>query len=476
LNNYNYHPIISIITVNFNGKRFLKDLFNSIAGLEYPRERIQTIMVDNGSKDNSCDFVRENFPWVNILRLDRNYGYSSGNNEGFKIADGEFIALINNDCIVEKKWLSELVNAAVDNVAADKKADKKNCQKFGAVCPKVLFFHSYLPLEFSIDKANAKISNVKIKSKSLENNRSAVKLNESIKYLKGFLPVSRDNIGYLSSWTFSKNSLIAIPVFSKNPGFTLEFEIISEFNSSKFEIFIINPEDNENRRVKKVHECVLKDGLNNVCINFNDNLEAYSKDIINSCGLEINRNFYARDRGFNSFDDSQFVNTEEIFSPSGSSMLINRALLDEVGYFDRDFFTYYEDLDLFWRARLKGWKVYFTPYSVVRHYHCGTGREWSYSFTYHVLRNRLIAIFKSGWWFLFFKNCFSFFVSILAGISQYLYSILRGKKQDRPDIRVRLRVFFELFYWLPKKLFYRIMNRRAAVIKDREIKKWFKNF
>jgi len=464
--------MISIITVNFNGERFLKDLFNSIADLEYPEEKIQTIMVDNGSNDNSCNFVQQNFPWVNVLKLDKNYGYSGGNNEGFKIADGEFIALINNDCVVEKKWLKELVNTALDKG----EIDKNNLQKFGAVCSKVLFYYSCILLEFSIEKAGAKISNVKITGNLAGEKWAADSLNENIKYLKGFLPGPKDKMGNCSYLIYDNDSIIAVPVLGKHENFTLSFEIVSEFIPAKLEIFIISPAGIENKRAKKVYECVIKADLNNVCVNFNDNLEDYTRDVINSCGLEINRNFYARDRGFNSFNDSEFTDVEEIFSPSGSSVLINRALLDDAGYFDLDFFTYYEDLDLFWRARLKGWKVYFTPHSIARHYHCGTGREWSYSFTYHVLRNRLIAIFKSGWWFLFFKNYISFFTSILAAIYQYLYSIIRGKRQSRPDIPVRLRIFFELFYWLSKKLFCRIMNRRAAVIKDEQIKKWFKNF
>ena len=55
-------PLISIVTVNYNGKKFLGGLFNSIVNLDYPSEKIQTIMVDNGSSDGSVDFVKNEFP------------------------------------------------------------------------------------------------------------------------------------------------------------------------------------------------------------------------------------------------------------------------------------------------------------------------------------------------------------------------------------------------------------------------------
>ena len=62
-----FYPAVSIITVNYNGIRYLADLFNSISKLDYPKERIQTIMVDNCSSDSSVDFVKNNYPFVEII-------------------------------------------------------------------------------------------------------------------------------------------------------------------------------------------------------------------------------------------------------------------------------------------------------------------------------------------------------------------------------------------------------------------------
>ncbi len=61
------YPSISIITVNYNGLRFLKNLFNSISNLNYPENNIQVIMVDNNSTDGSVEFVRSNFPEAEVI-------------------------------------------------------------------------------------------------------------------------------------------------------------------------------------------------------------------------------------------------------------------------------------------------------------------------------------------------------------------------------------------------------------------------
>ncbi|MBN1869557.1 MAG: glycosyltransferase [Candidatus Omnitrophica bacterium] len=102
-------PYVSLITVNYNGQRFLKKYFDSLHSLKYPAERLETIMVDNGSKDSSIDYVRKNFPRVKILKNDVN-NYCRANNLGIKKAKGQYIGLINNDTVLKNDWLAELVN------------------------------------------------------------------------------------------------------------------------------------------------------------------------------------------------------------------------------------------------------------------------------------------------------------------------------------------------------------------------------
>ncbi len=104
-------PFVSIITVNYNGKRFLEACFESLSNLNYPKDKLEIFMVDNGSNDDSIDYVKNCFPNVKIIVNNEN-NYAKANNAGIKAAKGEYIALINNDVKVDKNWLIELVKIA----------------------------------------------------------------------------------------------------------------------------------------------------------------------------------------------------------------------------------------------------------------------------------------------------------------------------------------------------------------------------
>lgn len=104
------YPYVSIIVVNLNGISYLKDCFESIGKLNYPKDRYEVIMGDNASSDNSVKYVKENFPFVKILEFKNNYGFCKGNNECAKISIGKYIIFLNNDTCVTKEWLMNLVN------------------------------------------------------------------------------------------------------------------------------------------------------------------------------------------------------------------------------------------------------------------------------------------------------------------------------------------------------------------------------
>jgi GT2 family glycosyltransferase len=75
------------------------------------------IVVDNGSADNSAKWVEEKFPWVNVVALNKNYGFSIGNNAGIAYALKEFnpdyVLLLNNDTeVAQEDWLIKMISVA----------------------------------------------------------------------------------------------------------------------------------------------------------------------------------------------------------------------------------------------------------------------------------------------------------------------------------------------------------------------------
>jgi GT2 family glycosyltransferase len=69
---------------------------------------VEIILVDNGSRDGSVEFVREQFPAVRLLALDENLGFTGGNNRGVAEARGEWLAFLNNDTVADPQWLARL--------------------------------------------------------------------------------------------------------------------------------------------------------------------------------------------------------------------------------------------------------------------------------------------------------------------------------------------------------------------------------
>jgi N-acetylglucosaminyl-diphospho-decaprenol L-rhamnosyltransferase len=102
------------------------------------------------------------------------------------------------------------------------------------------------------------------------------------------------------------------------------------------------------------------------------------------------------DRGSGDPDLGQFDRQEEVFGFCGAAALLRREAIEDVGTFDESFFMYYEDTDLSWRLRLRGWKILYDPRAVVEHGHSQTAGEWSDFFLFHVDRNRLLMLLKDA--------------------------------------------------------------------------------
>ena len=103
---------ISVVVVNFNGKRFLDDCLSSLSVQTY--RDYEVIVVDNASQDGSVEHIRSRFPWARIVENKVNLGSTGGNNSGIREAEGEYIVTLNNDTRVEKDFLERLAGPMSD--------------------------------------------------------------------------------------------------------------------------------------------------------------------------------------------------------------------------------------------------------------------------------------------------------------------------------------------------------------------------
>ena len=102
--------LVSVIIVNYNGRKYLKNCFDSLEKVDYPD--FELVFVDNGSADDSVELIRRDYPKVKVLELKANLGLAVASNRGAEAAQGEYLFFLNNDTISDKSLLTELVKAA----------------------------------------------------------------------------------------------------------------------------------------------------------------------------------------------------------------------------------------------------------------------------------------------------------------------------------------------------------------------------
>jgi GT2 family glycosyltransferase len=120
--------------------------------------------------------------------------------------------------------------------------------------------------------------------------------------------------------------------------------------------------------------------------------------IINSAGIAIDRAGIAWDRLGGIRDCPGETTPQEVFGACAGAALYRRAMLDQIGLFDDDFFAYLEDVDLAWRAQAAGWRAIYLPSARVIHHHSGTSIEGSPLKSRLLGRNKVWLIARNYPW------------------------------------------------------------------------------
>jgi len=181
----------------------------------------------------------------------------------------------------------------------------------------------------------------------------------------------------------------------------------------------------------------------------------YGAQKIDSAGDGFSTNLRAFKRG-----EEQSVNaynTEEyIFGACAGAALYRRRMLDEIGFFDEDFFLIHEDTDLNFRAQLSGWKVLYIPSAIVHHKVRSTIGHMSEEAIYYSLRNTELTRFKNVPVGLFIR-CFPSY--LFGTFFEFLYfSIKHGK------FRLYIKAKKDVFKLLPKML-----RKRKEIMSSKKV-------
>jgi GT2 family glycosyltransferase len=111
---FSANPSVTILILNWNGRELLPQTLPALDNLDYDRYRV--VVADNGSTDDSIEYIETNFPEMSIINLDENLGFSKGLNEAVRRLplDAEILILLNNDVTVRRDWLRHLVAPFTD--------------------------------------------------------------------------------------------------------------------------------------------------------------------------------------------------------------------------------------------------------------------------------------------------------------------------------------------------------------------------
>lgn len=305
-------PKVSIIIINYNGKELIRVCLQALERQSV--DGFEAIVIDNASSDGSLYEIRrflKESPLASIIKLipcDRNLGFAGGNIEGLKYAQGEYIALLNNDAEPDARWLEELVKAMDEN------------PKIGICASKMIIHGSDI-----LDSAGVLFSTA----------------------LKGF-----------GAGEGQKSFL---------------------YNKKRY-----------------------------------------------------------------------------IFGACGGAALYRRKMVAEIGFLDEDFFLIHEDIDLNFRAQLRGWKALYVPEAIVYHRVRSSIVSMSDMAVYYTLRNCELVRMKTVPLAILIIFLPEFIIWTLA---EFVYFVIKHK-----HLKLYFKAKSDAIKMLP-----RMLKKRAVIMKNRKV-------
>ena len=384
------YPTTSIIIVNYNGREVLTECLDSLAVLDYPQNKLEILVIDNGSTDDSVQVVKQKYQGVRVIELTENLGFTGANNIGIKQATGEYIVLLNNDTQVEPGWLQELVRSA-------------RPKQVGIVTSKLLLSVPYLEV---------KILSSTVQQSELDGSINFIPKGVLIENIYPEHAIADSEIWYESGfeekkvvntvtmrWCSAENTLY-LPVRAAEQTFTFTFHGYPTKNAEPVTVSVVIAgkvvlkSQVAATEVKQKKIKILKDAVK-------DSLFW----VVQNAGTEVLKSGHGKDRGsmlrlieMNPQEfyepDSAFFNKEcQLVAGCGAAMLIKRKVIEQVGELDRNYFMYYEDVEFSLRAWKMGWHVVYSPGARVYHKHrTTTGKTESLFLTHMTERNHLFLV------------------------------------------------------------------------------------
>ena len=422
-------PTVRVVVLNFDGGQMTLDCLDSIRATEWPPDRLDVVLVDNGSLDDVAERVRAERPEVTVLEPLANLGFAGGCNLGMRApGDYDFVALLNNDAVADPGWIRALVDAAGDDPRA------------GAINAKLLFDGRYHDVRVEVSGAarhggDPRLLGVRVSGARLDGRR----IDDRLVFDEGFYgaePPHLPDAEEIARWSSARGS-VRVRSDGSTPS-TLSLRLSA-----------LGP-----RTVKlESGGCTTEVEVGPVAVWADVALDPEVVDIVNNAGSNLYAGGFGGDRGFLEVDRGQYEERADVFAWCGGAVLLRRAYLDEVGMFDESLFLYYEDTELSWRGRLRGWHYLYEPRAVVRHRHAVSSGVGSPTFRYYTERNRLLVLARHAPARLALRSGAGELRRFVAAhVRHYVLRPLTLRLPVRAEVAHRRRVFYGYVRLLPRML------------------------
>ena len=452
-------PFVRIVVLSFDGGQMTLDCIESLAKTDWPRDRYEIVMVDNGSLDDVTERVRAQYQNVRILEPLRNLGFAGGCNLGIQaiacssgqpLHDYDHVALVNNDATVEAGWLKALVEAIEMGLDV------------GAASAKMLFADRFTGIDIEVSETSIAgggddrlvgvcVSGIRIDG---ERRDDRLQFDEGFHGPVGFDPTRGEEF---ARW-------------SKNRGALRISETRVDESVEQVVSFRLSAETERTVTLRSdIDEVTVKIGGG-----YADKMPIFTWvdvrvgsdvfDVINNVGSNLYERGFGGDRGFLERDLGQFEQAVEVFAWCGGAVLLKKAYLDAVGVFDERLFLYYEDTDLSWRGRLQGWRYLYAPGALVRHRHSQSSGVGSDTFRFYTERNRLLVLVKNApLWLAVRCGLGELKRTVIINVRHLILRPFTLRMPSRPEAAMRRRVLKSYLSLVPAMLRDRwLMDRRCS--------------
>jgi GT2 family glycosyltransferase len=361
--------VVGVVVVDHNGGDLTLECLRSIIRTEWPADQLRVVLVDNASEDGITARVRAELPVVRVLEEQSNRGFGAGCNAGIRaLGTVDFVALVNNDAVVEPGWLPPLVHA----LEAD--------ATLGAACPKILFGGRFLDVDvrsatyrrgfgdrrdLGVFVAGARVDDVDVWSR--------VQLVDGTWGLEPDAPSGGEWTGPVAH--------LRVPTTTPTPE-----------TAGTVKVSLLLAADGPREVALQAGGDVAEHTVGTRPAWFDVAAAGPTVAVVNNVGTELLDGGFATDRGYLQPDDGSFDAPVDVPAWCGAGVLLRRSYLDDVGLFAEDLFVYYEDVDLAWRGAERGWRYRTVPESVVLHVHAATSGRGSPLKQYYDERNRLLVL------------------------------------------------------------------------------------